>query len=180
MDLFFLSFLFCQLVSTTLYLIITYVSLVTVSLSALCRLSFLALASPLSSICGPFYYCLVSLVSIVVMILLLGLSLISCHACVSLFNSTCSIICNCVYFTTCLLVFLLLLDLLCAYFLVPGLYAAPQFILWYSLFSLDLCGVFFHLYIACRFTWYAFSGISVVLMIGRSSTNVLFLHTLCT
>ncbi len=50
MDLLFSSFPFLQLVFITSYLIIIYVSLVIVSLSALCCSSLLALASPLSSI----------------------------------------------------------------------------------------------------------------------------------
>ncbi len=52
----FSSFPFLQLVFITSYLIIIYVSLVIVSLSALCRSSLLALASPLSSILFWFQY----------------------------------------------------------------------------------------------------------------------------
>lgn len=66
MDPLFSSFSFLQLVSTILYLIIIYGFLVIVLLSALCRSSFLALALPLNSICGPVRYCLISSVFVLV------------------------------------------------------------------------------------------------------------------
>lgn len=49
-----------------LYFIITFISPVTVSLSVLCRLSLLALALPLKSICSPLYYCQIFTMSVLV------------------------------------------------------------------------------------------------------------------
>ncbi len=126
MDPLFSSFSFFQLVSITLYLIIIYVSLVIMSL---CRLSILTLALSLSLIHGPLYYCLISSMSVLVLMLFLGLSLMSCFACVLLLNSTYSILCHCLYFTMFSLVSLLLFGLLYTYFFVLGLYATPQFTL---------------------------------------------------
>lgn len=168
------------IVSTTFYSIITYVSLVSVSLLASCRASFLVLVSPFSLPRGPLRYCLISTASVLVSVLLLGLSLASLLACVSLLNSFCSILCYCLISTASPLVSLSLLDSSCASLLIPGLCAAPQLTLWYSSLSLNLHGVSSGLCVAHRSVLCVFSGFCVIFTMGRSSTDAPSPHTPCT
>ncbi len=176
-DYFFSSLSFFQLVSTMLNFIITYVSPVSLLLLALCHLPILALASLLSSLYGPLHYFLISSMSILISVLLLGLFLTSCLTYVLLFNLTYSIFCYCLHFMASSLVFLLLLHLPCAYFLVPSSCVILQFTFWYFLLLLDLCGIFSCLRVACQFALCAFLGICVIFTMGRSSMDVSFPYT---
>lgn len=116
-------------------------------------ISIFHIAAQLNSSLSPLLFDLTT--SIVVLVLLLYLSLLSCFTHVSFLNSICSIFCHCLNFPTSLLVTLLFLSLCCVYLLILGLSAAPQFILWNSfttsllmyLFIFDLFCV--HLLIPC-------------------------------
>lgn len=80
--------------------------------------------------------------SVLISVLVLDLSRRYLLACVSLLNLSCSIFCSCLIFKASLLIFLLLLSLFFAFFLVSSLYITSQFIFLHFCFCLIFLAVF--------------------------------------
>ncbi len=176
MNALFLWLLFSIIVSTILYLIITYVSLILLLLSALCFSSLLILTLPPSSLYSSLCYCLISTTSILVLVfcLVCFLHLVCFIYCSSTRSKEFSVI---VWTSQYLIWFF--------YCSAASLVRFSSFwLVCHSAVHLEVffvitwvCGMFSGLCVARLFVLCAFLGTCVVFIIGRNSTDVPSPHT---
>lgn len=140
-----------------LYLIITYIFLISMSLLALYYLSFLVFILPLNLLYSPLLYYFILMTFTLILVLLLSMFFAFCFTYVSFFILIGSIVCQCLTFMAYFLVSFLFFNLIFAYLLIFGFCTALQFTLWCFWLLFDLYGLFLVLVsstsLFCSFFW---------------------------